>query len=143
MKTPRRAALVVVVTFGTALLLAPIAFLLFGISGAVIVAVFAAAIVSSLWLSEICASAFMPTANATAAMLTASVVRLFLPLFTALAVAIFARAVVPISAVVYVVPLYLSALVADTIQQLRNVAAGQDARVTTVSMTGLIAGERG
>jgi hypothetical protein len=123
--------------------LAPIAFLLFGISGAGIVAVFAAAIVSSLWLSESCSSVFMRTGHATTAILSANVVRLLLPLFTALAVAVFARALVPISAVVCVVPLYLSALVAETIQQLRNVAADQDARVPPVSTTGLIAGERG
>src|SRR3990172_12324681 len=86
------------VTIGIATLLTPVAYLQFGLPGIGIVALFAVAVMLSVWLSTRCAAAFRGSQRATAGLLAASGIRMVLPLSVAIVIVIQADRYVPISA---------------------------------------------
>jgi hypothetical protein len=96
------------------MIMGPLASLQYGNSGWIVVAIGAATMCVSMWLSAWCTLRF--TQNDTAMGLFAgTAVRMLLPLAMILAVVMFGRPYVEPRSVLYIVPLYFAMVVADAV----------------------------
>ena len=112
------------VMIGVAVLLSPLARWQFGWKGVGAVAVFAVAMLGSLWISAASADALERTGRPTAALLVGSAVRLVVPLILALAVALQRDLLISLTCVIYMVPMYLAMLAVETVLQWRRLSGG-------------------
>jgi hypothetical protein len=107
-------------TVGIALLLAPIAFVQYGPRGIGIVAVFAATIVLSLWISARGAAMLARKNRLLAGLFVTSGVRMLLPLSLSLILVATDDRIAPLASTLYFVPLYMGMLVADLAEWTRR-----------------------
>jgi hypothetical protein len=105
------------------LVLAPIAFRQFGVSGVAVVASFAIATVASVWLTAWGAAKLSHRHELVARLFASSGVRMVAPLIIAITVVLSHGRIAPIESVYYVLPLYLCMLVIDVMAWVREAKA--------------------
>ena len=128
---------------GMATLLAPIAWWQYGPVGIGIISIFAGAMLASLWISAKCAAALFRAGQSTAGLLVGSAVRMLVPLALALVLAIQRDQYLPLRSVVYMVPLYLTMLLADTHFQWRECLGGKSRATSVFPSLVSVRGKRG
>ena len=107
-------------TAGIAILLAPIAFVQYGPRGIGIVAVFAATIALSLWISARGAAMLARKNRLLAGLFVTSGVRMLLPLSLSLIIVATDGRIAPLASTLYFVPLYMGMLLADLAEWTRR-----------------------
>lgn len=101
-------------TLSTAVLIAPISYWQHGWAGVCVVAAGAATIILSFGLAAWLMKTLFRTGQATAGVLAATGLRMILPLAMVLVIVMCGSQLVPAITVLYLVPLYLSMLCAET-----------------------------
>jgi hypothetical protein len=123
MSEVRAVALVFTVVMAVGALLAPASYATHGQAGVEFVVLAAITILLSVGISAAALRAFDTAGRPLAGLLAAMLFRLTMPLALVLAVASFGRAHFAVSTVLYVVPLYLAMLAAETAVVLWHVKA--------------------
>jgi hypothetical protein len=119
------------VNWAATLLLIPVSFWQYGAVGVAVVLLAAAVMQLTMAVSAWCYEALCLAGRALAAILSAMGIRMILPLMLALILVAWARPSVPAGAILYIVPLYLAMLVAETLSSVRRIAEQGDASCST------------
>lgn len=105
---------------GVGLLAAPLAYSRYGGAGLGMVAAAAAVIVSAVWMAAWTEHHFTSRGQVLAGLLAPSGVRLALPLALAMTIVVWGRSYISPQVALYIVPLYLAMLLAETVGAVRR-----------------------
>lgn len=130
-------------TIAVAMLSAPLASWQYGSAGGAAVALLAVAVILAVVISTWAEQLLTRLGRALAGILAAMGIRMVFPLAVALVMVVWGRSLVPAGAVLYVVPLYLAMLAAETRSAVRRLAVGERDGSHTNGNADSVIGKRG